>query len=198
MSYLSAVECATASESSHQTCKECGSIKYKIASRVKDIATEYLGEHLGKVFHKLYGFRSKFLHVGKFATDVNTIRTIPLLSLDSPNGLIDCGNFTIQVDGSSVSCSISNVREWTFYLLRSYYQKRILGRKEFAEVFYETKAVNVLSDLPLTIGTISPEGAKLVTKVFVSTDTISYKTKRFIKGTINRIKYLLYNFKRKK
>ena len=57
MSYLSAIECATAAEGHHETCKECGAVIYKIANRVRNLSAEFLGDDLGKVFHKLYSYR---------------------------------------------------------------------------------------------------------------------------------------------
>ena len=135
MSYLSAIECATVTEASHGKCKECGADLYKIAKRVRDLSTEFLGDSLGKVFYKLYGYRSKFLHTGRMVSDTNIIRTIPLLSEFSETGVKEFGNVAKKLDGKICSFSISNIREWATYILRCYYQKRILGRILFEELF---------------------------------------------------------------
>lgn len=166
MSYLSAIECATATETNHETCKECGAVIYKIADRVRNLSTEFLGEHLGKVFHKLYAYRSKFLHTGRMASDANIVRTIPLLSESSETGVKEYGNVAIKVDGKIYSLNISNVREWTTYILRCYYQKRILGRKSFANVFNDRQEI-ILDDFPLKISAITPKGSEQMKKIFV-------------------------------
>lgn len=166
MSYLSAIECATATETNHETCKECGAVIYKIADRVRNLSTEFLGEHLGKVFHKLYAYRSKFLHTGRMASDANIVRTIPLLSESSETGVKEYGNVAIKVDGKIYSLNISNVREWTTYILRCYYQKRILGRKSFANVFNDRQEI-ILDDFPLKISAITPEGSEQMKKILL-------------------------------
>lgn len=195
MSYLSAIECATATETNHETCKECGAVIYKIANRVRNLSTVFLGEHLGKVFHKLYTYRSKFLHTGRMASDANVIRTIPLLSESSETGVKEYGNVTIKIDGKICSVSISNIREWTTYILRCFYQKRILGRVYFANVFDNRQKIT-LDDFPLTIKAISPEGGKQMKKMFVRTDTFKYKLHTIytlvvvkLKRIFNRLKY---------
>ena len=191
MSYLSAIECSTAFDTNHEKCKECGAVKYIISSRVKNLATEYLGEHLGKVFYKLYNYRSKFLHDGKFPTDANTIRTIPLLSSDSANGLIGVGNFSVQVNGKTIQCSVKNVKEWSFYLLIAYYQKQIMHRIEFVDVFEETPTFQ-FRNKPLSINAVSPKGAILMKKVLVPTHKTSYNIKTSLRRISNNIKYRIY------
>ncbi len=195
MSYLSAIECATATESNHETCKECGAVIYKIANRVRDLSTEFLGEHLGKVFHKLYTYRSKFLHTGRMASDANIVRTIPLLSESSETGVKEYGNVSIRLDGNICTLNISNVREWTTYILRCYYQKRILRRESFSNVFNDKQEIT-LNDFPLTINAVSPEGGKQMKKIFVRTDTFKYKLHTIytlvmakLKRIRNRLKY---------
>jgi hypothetical protein len=193
MSYLSAVECATAANVKHETCKQCGAAIYKISQRVKDLATEYLGEYLGKVFHKLYEYRSKFLHEGKFVTDLNSIRTIPLISTVSVSGLVEYeNNISIQVDSKEVPCAINNVKEWTFYMLRSYYQKVFMERKEFANVFQDSGKLFSISDLPLTIHSISPDGEIIMKRSLVFTNTFSYKLRKCVRTIVNNIKYFIY------
>lgn len=195
MSYLSAIECATATETNHETCKECGAVIYKIANRVRNLSTEFLGEHLGKVFHKLYTYRSKFLHTGRMASDANVIRTIPLLSESSETGVKEYGSVAIKIDGKICSVSISNIREWTTYILRCFYQKRILGRVSFANVFNNRQKITS-DDFPLTIRAISLEGGKQMKKVLVRTDTFKYELHTIytlvvvkLKRIFNRLKY---------
>ena len=169
MSYLSAIECTTVAEGKHETCEKCGAPIYKIANRVRDLSTEFLGNDLGKVFHKLYGYRSKFLHTGRMASDGNVVRTIPLLSESSETGVKEFGNVAIKVDGKIYSFDVSNIREWTTYILRCYYQKYILGRTSFENVFNERQKIT-LNDFPLRISAISPESSKYMKNIFFRTD----------------------------
>lgn len=193
MSYLSAMECVTAGDGQHETCSECGAVKYKIAQRVRDLATKYLGEHLGKVFNKLYGYRSKFLHEGRFASESNMIRTIPLLSKTSATGLDDYGKISVSVDGGARQIDIANVKEWTTYVLRCFYQERIMGRTSFKDVFDNPDN----STLPIRLQAISPESFHLMRKTFVRTDTFKYKVKRMLKDIVDSIKYRIYRLKLK-
>lgn len=165
MSYLSAIECTTAANTNKEICKECGANIYKIASRVRDLSTEFLGDNLGRVFHKLYAYRSKFLHTGRMASDANAVRTIPLLSESSATGVKEYGNIAIQINGNIRSFHVSNVREWTTYILRCYYQKYILGRTLFANVFNDRQKITT-KDLPIKICAISPEGSEYMKKIF--------------------------------
>ena len=187
MSYLSAIECATVMEGHHKTCKECGSVIYKIANRVRNLSTEFLGDDLGKVFHKLYAYRSKFLHTGRMASDANIVRTIPLLSEFSETGVKEFGNVAIKVDGKIRSFNVSNIREWTTYILRCYYQKRILGRNSFANVFNERREIT-LADFPLKITAVSPEGSKQIKTIFIKTDTLKYKVRNLFTCIMSRVK----------
>ena len=187
MSYLSAVECATATEGHHETCKECGAVIYKIANRVRNLSAEFLGDDLGKVFHKLYSYRSKFLHTGRMASDANIVRTIPLLSEFSETGVKEFGNVTIKVDGKILSFNVSNIREWTTYILRCYYQKRILGRNSFANVFNDRRESS-LADFPLRITAVSPEGSEQMKKIFIKTDTPQYKISMFFTRVMRGLK----------
>lgn len=192
MSYLSAMECVTAGDGQRETCSECGAVKYKIAQRVKDLATKYLGEHLGKVFNKLYSYRSKFLHEGRFASESNMIRTIPLLSKTSATGLDDYGKISVSVEGGARQIDIANVKEWTTYTLRCFYQERIMGRTSFKDVFDNPDK----STLPIKLQALSPVSSQLMRKIFVSTDTFKYKVKRILKDLVDRVKYRIYKFKR--
>lgn len=166
MSYLSAIECATVNETHPETCKECGAPKYKIAKRVCDLSTEFLGEDLGEVFYKLYRYRSKFLHEGRMASDANIVRTIPLLSEFSETGVKEVGYVTVKAGDKIRPFYIKNIRELTTYILRCYYQKRILKRDSFANVFDDNRKIT-LDNLPLRITAVSPEGGKLMKKVFI-------------------------------
>lgn len=184
MSYLSALECSSASDTTGETCKECGAVKYKISARVKNIASKYLGEDLGRVFQKLYDYRSKFLHAGKFPSDSNFVRTMPLLSEDSATGLLDLLGFSINIDGNVMSYTIQNIREWSTYILRCHYQEQFCGRHDFKDVLTSDNQIM----LPLQIQAVSPEGAIQMNKMFVRTDTDSYKTKIHIKKCIYLLK----------
>lgn len=190
MSYLSAMECVTAGDGQRETCQECGAIKYKIARRVRDLATKYMGEHLGKVFYKLYGYRSKFLHEGRFASESNMIRTIPLLSKSSATGLDDYGNISVSIDGKVMQIDIANVKEWTTYVLRCFYQERIMERKSFEDVYENPDN----STLPIKLHAISPESSKLMKKIFVRTDTLNYRVKHICKQLIDKLKYKIYKY----
>lgn len=193
MSYLSAMECVTAGDGQRETCSECGAVKYKIAQRVRDLATKYLGEHIGKVFNKLYGYRSKFLHEGRFASECNMIRTIPLLSKSSATGLDDYGKISVSVDGGAKQIDITNVKEWTTYVLRCFYQERIMGRTSFKDVFDNPDN----STLPINLQAISPESSQLMRKTFVRTNTFKYKVTWMWKNLVNSIKYKIYLLKQK-
>ena len=191
MSYLSAIECVTVTEADHKTCKECGQIIYKIADRVRTLSTEFLGPHLGNVFHKLYAYRSKFLHTGRMASDANKIRTIPLLSESSETGVKEYGNVAVKVDGKIFSLGITNIREWTTYILRCFYQKRILGRMSFENVFIDRRELTI-DDLPITISAISPEGGNLMKKIIIRTDSVKYKIHTFFTLILVKLKRI-YN-----
>lgn len=177
----------------NRTILRCGAVKYKIAQRVRDLATKYLGEHLGKVFNKLYGYRSKFLHEGRFASESNMIRTIPLLSKTSATGLDDYGKISVSVDGGARQIDIANVKEWTTYTQRCFYQERIMGRTSFKDVFDNPDS----STLPIRLHAISPESSRLMRKTFVRTDTLKYKIKQKWKIFVDGLKYRIYKFKRR-
>lgn len=194
MSYLSAIECATAAEANEEKCKECGATIYKIASRVRDLSTEFLGDNLGRVFHKLYAYRSKFLHAGRMASDTNVMRTIPLLSESSEIGVKECGNVVVKVGGNIYSFHVSNIREWTTYILRCYYQKRILGRTSFADVFNDRQVITP-DDLPIRISAISLEGNEYMKNIFIEKNTFQYKIRRFNTHIVNIIRRFRHRLK---
>ena len=104
------------------------------------------------------------------ASDANIVRTIPLLSETSETGVKEYGNVAIRVDGKICSLNINNIREWTTYILRCYYQKRILGRVSFITVFNERQEIT-LDDFPFKITAVSPEGSEQMKKIF-RTNTI--------------------------
>jgi hypothetical protein len=143
MSYISAIECTSATEGSKETCKTCGIIKYKIALRVKEFTSKYLGEHLGQVFHKLYGHRSKFLHEGHFPSDANRIHTLPLLRKTSDLGLSEFAGISVQIKGRICSVAIINVREWSTYTLRCFYQEKFCARTSFENKFSDNSEIEV-------------------------------------------------------
>ena len=99
------------------------------------------------------------------ASDANVVRTIPLLSESSATGVKGYGNIAIKIDGNIRSFHVSNVREWTTYILRCYYQKYILGRTLFANVFNDRQKITT-KDLPIKICAISPEGSEYMKKIF--------------------------------
>lgn len=187
MSYLSAIECATVTEAHYKTCKECGAVIYKIANRVRNLSTEFLCDDLGKVFHKLYTYRSKFLHTGRMASDANVVRTIPLLSEFSETGVKEFGNLAVKLEGKIYSFKISNIREWSTYILRCYYQKRILGRVSFANVSDKRREIT-LADLPIKITAVCPEGCEQIKNTFVKTDTLKYKIRIFFSRLMHIMK----------
>ena len=121
------------------------------------------------------------------ASDANIIRTIPLLSESSETGVKEFGNIAIKVDGNILSFNVINIREWTTYILRCYYQKRILGRNTFANVFNDRRELS-LTDFPLRITAISPEGGEQMKKIFIKTDTHRFKIRRFITHVIQGLK----------
>lgn len=190
MSYLSAIECATVAGANKKKCEKCGATIYKIASRVRDLSTEFLGDNLGMVFHKLYEYRSKFLHAGRMASDANVVRTIPLLSESSEIGVKAYGNVVVKVSGNICSFHVSNIREWTTYILRCYYQKRILGRTVFADVFNATP-----SDLPIIVSAISPEGSEHMKNIFIKKNTLRYKILQFNTHIVNILRRFRHRLK---
>lgn len=125
-SYLSSIETATFVNGINMTCPKCNAVQYKIAQRIADFVSRFFSEDMGKLFKKIYGFRSKYLHVGFSSTSNNYNHNKPLLDVNTGTGAIDYGFHTVRVDGGVVGLSTSNVREWTSYCLRKYYQKELL------------------------------------------------------------------------
>jgi len=162
MSYLSAIECATAKEGTYEICKECGAKKYKIANRVKQITTKYLGEELGNVFYKLYAYRSKFLHEGSIATELNRALILPVLSERSATLLVDPNGFSVKANGEVRIYDIKNIHEWTSYVLRCFYQEKILGRSNFKNVFSDSMEY---MGLPVKICAPTPDASKVLIKI---------------------------------
>ena len=127
MSYMSALESATMLESKEKKCEVCGSIIYSIGNRVKDVVSKYFNNELGLIFKQLYNYRSKFLHAGKYPLRPTYPRNIPRIDPSTATGLEDTDIFSVKSNGSSVTVSIMNIREWTTYVLRCYYQDKLFG-----------------------------------------------------------------------
>lgn len=147
MSYMSALEAATIYEGTHDRCDKCNSELYHISHRIKDIATKYLSEELGKVFSKFYSMRSKYLHAGIFATGRDTVHARPMLDTTTDTGLADVGFISIKFGGRSHLFYVMNVKEWTTYILRCYYQEKLYGRTEFNgwDIDSNTNSVGVIA-----------------------------------------------------
>lgn len=129
--YMSALEAATIDDGTHDRCEYCNTELYHISHRIKDIATKYLTAELGNVYSKFYSLRSKYLHAGIFATGIDTIHARPMLDVTTGTGLADAGFITIRFGGRSHLFSVMNIKEWTTYILRCYYQEKLYGRTEF-------------------------------------------------------------------
>lgn len=138
MSYMSAIEIATINEGKSDKCDKCGTDLYHITARIKDIATKYLNAYLGKVFSILYSLRSKYLHAGVYSTGFDQGHPRPVFDTDSPNLLVPRSFVVIKLNGKSQNISVSNVREWTTFILRAYYE-------------------DVLYNVHITIGDVSDE-----------------------------------------
>lgn len=193
--FMSSIECLTANDQHPEICKECGSPKYKIARRVKDLSTRYLGEELGKVMYELYNYRSKFIHAGKVVTDENRLDTIPLINSSTGTGLMDYAGISIKSTGKMLS--IANIKEWTTYLLRCYYKENLFGKTRF-EVFPESD--NTIA-FPIQINAVRPDTVPLISKVFVPAHSSKKyqnprKRNKFkIKILINKIRDIIKSYK---
>lgn len=116
--YMSALEVVTLIGAEKNTCSACGQPKYQIASRVRDLVTEHLGEHLASDFNYYYNLRSKYLHTGLLIEDEEFGGyVIPQLDVDSKSG---CREVT--------GVALINLREYVGYCLREYYKKNLLIR----------------------------------------------------------------------
>lgn len=123
MHYLSSIETASYYGSAHETCELCGSIKYKIASRVYDITSKYLNESRGKIFKKLYGIRSKYLHTGILSSSGDFLNARPLLDSGTEMGLVDHSFISVRFNGNTELVFANNIREWTTFCLRCLYHE---------------------------------------------------------------------------
>lgn len=87
--YMSALEIITLKDKEPETCDCCGQMKYSIARRVKDLASNAL--HGGNDFaNRFYGNRSKYVHTGTLlSSNSYTCCSIPLMSKSSQSGTID-------------------------------------------------------------------------------------------------------------
>lgn len=159
MSYMSALEVATINEGKPDRCKYCNTELYHISHRIKDIATRYLSEDLGKVYSKLYSLRSKYLHAGKFSTDFDQVHIRPVFSHSTNTGLVDAGFISLKMSGRTFLVSVMNVKEWTTYCLRCYYQEKLFSKNNFDGSINEndnaTDIVQHLDSLPLKISSVS-------------------------------------------
>lgn len=131
MSYMSAIETASFPDGTTTQCATCHNLQYKISSRISDFMTHYFHEDMGKLFKSLYGFRSKFLHTGELATDNDYHYNRPLIDSSTETGLVDYGFISVKVNGNVGLIYINNIREWTTYALRCYYQEYFYNRLNF-------------------------------------------------------------------
>lgn len=136
MHYLSAIETASYEEGNHEVCGACGSIKFKIGSRVKDFISKYFDEDLGKVFKSLYAVRSKYLHIGILSTSGDFLNVRPLIDDGTELGLVDNSFISVKVNGGIAIVYVSNIKEWTTFALRCFYHEKMFGNMN-----YEVEAV---------------------------------------------------------
>lgn len=131
LSYMSALECVTATDAPADTCNTCGAPIYKIGSRVKDLAKEYLDDNLASIIKQLYDYRSKFVHTGQVVTDEIRMDNLPMINKSNATCLMDNGGISVKVPGGATMVAASNVREWTTFILRCYCQHEFYGRTDF-------------------------------------------------------------------
>lgn len=134
MSYMSAIETASFPDGTTTQCETCHNLQYKISSRISDFMIHYFHTDMGKLFKSLYGFRSKFLHTGELATDNDYHYNRPLIDSSTETGLVDYGFISVKVNGKVGVIYINNIREWTTYALRCYYQEYFYKRLTFDEI----------------------------------------------------------------
>lgn len=131
MHYLSAIETASYVEGKHETCDLCGSVKYKIGTRVKDFVTKYFDDGLGKLFKGLYSIRSKYLHTGILSTSGDFLNGRPLLDYGTESGLNDLSFISVKANGGIFLVNVNNIREWTTFCLRCYYHEKLFGNTNY-------------------------------------------------------------------
>lgn len=129
--YMSALESVTIPSCEPSKCPSCGSMLYSISQRIFDVVSKYLDEDMGKILKEVYGFRSRYLHAGKQPMAHYYKRNLPQIDVSTASNLLDTGFFTIKDAEGSRLIAINNIREWTTYVLRCYYQDLIFGRKDF-------------------------------------------------------------------
>ena len=129
--YMSSLESVTIPSGEPSKCPSCGSMLYSISQRISDVVSKYLNEDMGKILKEVYGFRSRYLHAGKQPMAHYYKRNLPQIDVSTASNLLDTGFFTIKDAEESRLIAINNIREWTTYVLRCYYQDLIFGRKDF-------------------------------------------------------------------
>jgi len=134
MSYMSAIETASFPDGITTQCETCHNLQYKISSRISNFMTRYFHEDMGSLFKSLYSSRSKFLHTGKLATDNDYYYNRPLIDSSTETGLIDYGFISVNVKGKTGLIYINNIREWSTYALRCYYQEYFYERSKFDNI----------------------------------------------------------------
>ena len=131
MHFLSAIETASFDDSSHEVCKTCGNVKYKIGARVKDFVAKYINEDLGKLFKGLYSIRSHYLHTGILSTSGDFLNARPLLDMGTDSGIIDSSFISVKINGYIKNVYANNIKEWTTYCLRCYYHEKLFNNINF-------------------------------------------------------------------
>lgn len=124
-------ETASFADSSHEVCKTCGNVKYKIGARVKDFVAKYINEDLGKLFKSLYSIRSHYLHTGILSTSGDFLNARPLLDMGTDSGIIDSSFISVKINGDIKNVFANNIREWTTYCLRCYYHEKLFNNTNF-------------------------------------------------------------------
>ena len=162
LSYLSALETVSVPEGKPEICNECNNPKYKIGSRVKDFVTKYMNEDTGKVFKKLYDFRSQYLHAGKLSCDSYQITSRPFLDPDTGTGLSDYGFISTRVNGELISTDIHTTQELTTYMLRCYYQEHLFGVKDFEPQDDHSHDVDFKKIIKEKLQKAMPKGVKVI------------------------------------
>lgn len=170
VSFLSSIECLTVGDSPAEICEKCGAPKYKIARRVKDLSIKYLGDEVGRVMYEFYGFRSKFVHTGKVLTDENRLYTVPLVNSLTGTGVMDYGGISVSLKGEGVMVSITNIKEWTTYVLRCFYKERFMGKTVFDVV--DTAPAD---EFPIQIHAVRPDTVDDIRKIIRVKGNLSWR-----------------------